>query len=683
MAAIKTDSISFGFQKNNIQALNNVSINVPNGKIYSLLGPSGCGKTTLLRIIIGCLRPNSGTVQVLGHCQPGSQLNHQIGYMPQELGLNPFLPIRETFYYYARVNHVKSMEYIQKRMENYLDILGLKDCERRVSQLSMGQKRLLSLGVSLIGKPRLLLLDEPTVGIDSMIRQQIWNHLRHLCRTEGTSVLITTHYIDEAKESDIVSFLRDGRLLAEGSPNSLMKKIQCQTLEEVFFRLCIAETIQNDDDDDQQKFSENKQEQALDKIQDDNVDQENSIYPCSKQLINWDHLYALFCRDYFFFTHNFHFFLFYLLLPMASLFLVKLLLNGGIQSIPVAIHNAEHHQQQNDGYHLSELFIEQFNTSAVAITIFKNESEAENSIKLGQNLMVISFRVNFSRSFVDRYIKHNFGNNNSRDSSSIHLYFDHTDIPSILIINNHLLISLQKTIEKYCSIHGLNSMLFSVPIQEKEIIYGSHDITKTSSLNFIFPSILIQTLFMINLAKSSFELMYLGDYGCMNRDLIQGVRPFELMFEFILASCGSLFVQICLMMIFIFNVLKFPLANDFLNPFWIITSTSIQGMATGILLAILISNKVTVMFFSCGLIITMGFTSGAFWPIETWSSFWQQFAIFHPWTMPLKSLSSAMFRGHYYQNHDILNGQLVSLIHCLILILATIIIFHYKNRRFQ
>lgn len=79
----------------------------------------------------------------------------------------------------------------------------------------------------------------------------------------------------------------------------------------------------------------------------------------------------------------------------------------------------------------------------------------------------------------------------------------------------------------------------------------------------------------------------------------------------------------------------------------------------------------------------MGFTSGAFWPIETWSSFWQQFAIFHPWTMPLKSLSSAMFRGHYYQNHDILNGQLVSLIHCLILILATIIIFHYKNRRFQ
>ena len=120
----------------------------------------------------------------------------------------------------------------------------------------------------------------------------------------------------------------------------------------------------------------------------------------------------------------------------------------------------------------------------MAITIFKNESDAENSIKLGQNLMVISFRENFSRSFVDRYIKHNYGNN-SMDSSSIHLYFDHTDIPSILIMNNHLLISLRKTIEKYCSIHGLNSMQFSVPIQEKEIIYGSHDITKTSSLNFI------------------------------------------------------------------------------------------------------------------------------------------------------------------------------------------------------
>ncbi|OTF83481.1 hypothetical protein BLA29_003416, partial [Euroglyphus maynei] len=627
-------------------------------EIYSLLGPSGCGKTTLLRIIIGCLRPQSGTVQVLGE-RPGPALNHQIGYMPQELGLNPFLPIRETFYYFARVNHVKNEQFIRERIDNYLAILGLKDAKQRVSQLSIGQKRLLSLGVILISKPRLLLLDEPTVGIDSMIRQKIWNHLRQLSREEGATIVLTTHYIEEAKESGQVSFLRNGHLLDEGSPNSLLKKFECQTLEEAFFRLCTIEI-------------DRKNSTPIERSKTWNSRMIKNEYRCSKQFVNWDHLHALFCRDYFFFTHNLHFFLFYVLIPMATLFLAKTLLSHGMRSIPVAIHNSDH--QSDIDFHLSDLFIQEFNTSAVAISVYGSEYEAERSVELGQNHMAISFRSNFSRLFVDRYVVQQNANNDLGDSS-IHLYYDYTDIPSILALNNSILIALKRTIQKYCAIHELNARAFSVPIQVQEVVYGRPD--SNIALSFLFPSALIQSQFTINIAKSALELVYLADYGCMNRDLIQGVRPFELMLQFILSSL------ICLLMIFISTVLDFPLFDDFLSPFTIITTISVQGMATGVLLAILIPNKVTVLFFTCAMILTMGFTSGAFWPTETWPIFWQQLSQLHPWTLPMKSLSSAMFRGFYNHQNNVFNGQLIGVFYCFLFILAATIVFHYKNRRFK
>ena len=148
-----------------------------------MLGSNGCGKTTLLNILLGRITPHKGTIHILGHRINASQrLNHFIGYMPQDIALNPDLDITETFLYFARVNHVFDHNFVDGRIRSYLDMLNLDNPKQYVKHLSGGQKRLLSLGVTMIYEPKILLLDEPTVGVDSMIRCKIWQHLNTICR---------------------------------------------------------------------------------------------------------------------------------------------------------------------------------------------------------------------------------------------------------------------------------------------------------------------------------------------------------------------------------------------------------------------------------------------------------------------------------------------------------------------
>lgn len=417
----------------------------------------------------------------------------------------------------------------------------------------------------------------------------------------GATVLITTHYIDEARESGRVSFLRDGHLLAEESPELLLKKLQCKTLEEVFFtlsRIKIGEETW-------QLLQNEKTKTLTNDAIDNSIDskaaliQNHNDSKCSKEFLNYDHLYALFCRDYFYFTHNLHLFMLYMSIPIITLTLFSIVLNNGIRSIPIAIYNGDqsiYDLNLGQNHRLSDLFINEFNTSMVALNFYQNEYEAERSVKLGHNSMVISFRSNFSHLFLNRYFEQQYDDHDNDDDingdGEMHIYYDYTNLPSIMSVNNSILVSMRRMIQKYCEIRGLNPQAFAIPIEEREYLYGTID---ENFLNFIFPMALIYSQYLVNVARSAFELLYLNDNGCMNRDLIQGVRPVELILELILASMISLLVQTCLIMIFTFGVLGFLNAGDYFSPFMIIFTTSVQGMATGILLAIVISDKATVM----------------------------------------------------------------------------------------
>lgn len=232
----------YGQGKKKVNVLRGINMKVPEGNIYALLGPSGCGKTTLCNCITGRNRPTSGTVKVFNKT-PGTGGSNIpgpiIGYMPQEISLFPDFTIEETLLFFSKLYRLDAGR-AAARVDFLVDFLELPDKTRMVANLSGGQQRRVSLAAALIHSPPLLILDEPTVGVDPVLRQVIWDYLVLLSTKEQLSIIITTHYIEEARAANVCGLMRQGRLLVEESPDFLMEKYKCPTLEAVFLQLSRA-----------------------------------------------------------------------------------------------------------------------------------------------------------------------------------------------------------------------------------------------------------------------------------------------------------------------------------------------------------------------------------------------------------------------------------------------------------
>ncbi len=213
--------------------LNGITLAVPKAQIFGLLGPSGSGKTTLVRMIAGIDVPTSGTVHVLGQQMPQLAMLSKIGYMAQSDALYAELTAQENLEFFASLYGLTGT----KRKQRIHDVMELVDLgshlKKQISNYSGGMKRRLSLAISLLHEPGILILDEPTVGIDPVLRKSIWQELTNLSR-QGTTILLTTHVMDEADKCHQLGMIRDGRLTAVGTPDELKQATSSATIEEAF-----------------------------------------------------------------------------------------------------------------------------------------------------------------------------------------------------------------------------------------------------------------------------------------------------------------------------------------------------------------------------------------------------------------------------------------------------------------
>ena len=214
--------------------LSGVSCEVPAGRVTGLLGPSGSGKTTLLRCLVGVQRVPSGAVTVLGRPAGEPALRDQVGYVTQAPSVYSDLSVRDNLRYFAALAAVGDPA---ARCAEVLAAVGLSDRARdRVGRLSGGQRGRVSLACALLGEPPLLVLDEPTVGLDPLLRRDLWRLFYDLA-AGGTSLLISSHVMDEAARCDRLLLLRDGRLIADDTPAGIRARTGTDDLEEAFVRL--------------------------------------------------------------------------------------------------------------------------------------------------------------------------------------------------------------------------------------------------------------------------------------------------------------------------------------------------------------------------------------------------------------------------------------------------------------
>lgn len=217
------------------QVLKDVSLRVPYGCIYGLLGPSGCGKTTTVKIMAGISESTSGETYVLGEKMPRLSLMNKIGYMAQSDALYMMLSAKDNLEFFASIYGMKKDQY-KKRILEAMELVNLADdLDKPVGAYSGGMKRRLSLAMAILHNPKVLILDEPTVGIDPLLRQDIWKELYTLAQS-GVTILVTTHVMDEALKCHKLAMMRRGVLIAQGTPEELQENIGASSIEEAFIR---------------------------------------------------------------------------------------------------------------------------------------------------------------------------------------------------------------------------------------------------------------------------------------------------------------------------------------------------------------------------------------------------------------------------------------------------------------
>uniref|UniRef100_A0A3B4Z2I6 ABC transporter G family member 23-like n=1 Tax=Stegastes partitus TaxID=144197 RepID=A0A3B4Z2I6_9TELE len=648
-----------------LKVLSNLNLAVPQGHIYGLLGPSGCGKTTLLKCIVGTLKISRGHITVLGKppAFPGHNVpGRMVGYMPQELALYNEFTISDTLTFFGRVHGLTSKE-TQARMDFLIDFLDLPQKHSLVRNLSGGQRRRVSLGAALLQNPELLILDEPTVGVDPVLRAKIWQHLVEIVKTGKVSVIITTHYIEEARQAHVVGLMRNGRLLAEGPPEAVMKQHSATTLERAFLQLCETSDQIGSKRGSSPQGGPIENSQSFESGRDESepilaVAPAAEIPKCSADwkvrarhvLPKWRNIAALMIKTLVRMKRMPGSLCFQFLLPVIQISLICLCVGGDPKGIHVAVVNNE---TSSSSYSQSLLsFLDNSSVHQVPL----NHTEAFDGIYNGEYWGVIGFGKNFTSYLTKRMIQRQVSRD-VVDGGSVHVWLDFTSKIQTGFVDNKL---------------GSMSYLVALPIKFEEPIYGSQN---TDFTTFVTPGAVLSITFYLAVGLTALSFVLERKEGLLDRCWVAGVSSLETMLAHLFSQLFVISVQIILLLLFILLVFKMPNEGSLVLVIILIVLQGVTGISFGLVISAAIDDEQNANQAALGIFYPNLILSGIIWPVECIPYPLRYISLALPQTYASEALRCIMYRGWGLSRMMVWRGFAVTLgWNTFFLILATVIL---------
>ncbi|KAM7385301.1 hypothetical protein PAMP_001389 [Pampus punctatissimus] len=662
-----------------LKVLSNLNLTVPQGHIYGLLGPSGCGKTTLLKCIVGTLKISRGHITVLGkppafpgHDVPGKK----VGYMPQELALYNEFTISDTLTFFGRIHGLTSKDTLA-RMDFLVDFLDLPQKQSLVRNLSGGQKRRVSLGAALLQNPELLILDEPTVGVDPVLRAKIWQHLVEIVKTGKVSVIITTHYIEEARQANVVGLMRNGCLLAEGPPEAVMKQHSATTLEHAFLQLCETSdqivskrgsSPQGGVLENSQSFESGRDESRPILEVGSRAAEEFPKYSAdwkvraSHVLPKWRNIAALMIKTLVRMKRMPGSLCFQFLLPVIQISLICLCVGGDPKGIKVAVVNNETSPSAYSHSLLS--FLDNSSVHQVPLS----HTEAFNGIYNGEYWGIIGFGKNFTSYLTKRMIQRQVSKE-IVDGGSAHVWLDMTNRQIAFMLQKKIHEAFQAFVDNKL---GSMSYLVALPIKFEEPIYGSQN---TDFTTFVTPGAVLSITFYLAVGLTALSFVLERKEGLLDRCWVAGVSSLETMLAHLFSQLFVISVQIILLLLFILLVFKMPNEGSLALVIILIVLQGVTGISFGLVISAAIDDEQSANQAALGIFYPNLIISGIIWPVECIPYPLRYISLALPQTYASEALRCIMYRGWGLSRMMVWRGFAVTLgWNTFFLILATVIL---------
>ncbi|CAH0721256.1 unnamed protein product, partial [Brenthis ino] len=671
--------------------LHYLDMTVEKGIIYGLLGASGCGKTTLLSCIVGRRKLDSGEVWVLGG-KPGEKYSGvpgpRVGYMPQDIALVGEFTVRDAIYYFGRIYGMKKKKMIE-RFDFLSNLLELSNGNRLIKTLSGGQQRRVSLAAALVHEPELLILDEPTVGLDPVLRERIWEFLGGLARS-GTTVIITTHYIDETKQAHKIGLLRDGQLLAEDSPEEILRKYDCDTLEDAFLKMAIRQhdshrrrsTLTSSPD----VVPENNiiNDSRYESREDFSVVTSSTDVLTTKEKperirsLTRARYKAVFIKSIQQFGRHPGGLFFSLLFPVIQVVAFFLAVGHDPRDLHLAIVNDEatyfnvdyeacrngsattvfrREDETCEQHMMSCWFLLEMEKRKLYATPYDSVEEAKEAVSKKYLYGALHFRSNFSEALTMRVSGANL-DDDTVDESTISVWVDTTDYQISFFIKGQMHKTYEAFAKRSMKACGNNEDLVQIPVRFEEPIYG---VMEAEVVAYMAPGVMVTIIYFLAAIVTSTLMIADRLEGVWERSAVAGVRAAEMLQVHVVLQSLVILVQTVEMMTVSYLGYSLPYKGSLWTMGSLLFLQGLGGMCYGFLLSVLCSSYTLSFFIATGSFYPMILLCGIIWPLEGMPSALRLFSFVLPFTLPAISLRGLMEKGSTILDPEVYNGFIVTL----------------------